>query len=320
MDTKVMPVLALVVPCYNEAKILPDTAESLKAKLLRLVNDGIISDLSRIWFVDDGSEDSTWDLIDQLSRNDQIFVGIKLTRNYGHQFALYAGMMEANADVLITLDADLQDDIAAIEDMLSSFQRGNEIVYGVRSNRESDTVFKRITARTHYQLLSILGVTSVRDHADFRLMSRRAVELLSHYREANLYLRGIVPLLGLPSDIVYYKRLARMAGETKYPFRKMLALSVSGLTSFSIVPLRLISALGLSVFLVALCLGLWALWATFFDSATVPGWSSTVIPIYLLGGLQLLAIGVAGEYIGKIFLEAKKRPLYHVETRTGTSD
>lgn len=320
MDSTIQPVLALVVPCYNEAKILPETARILQAEMLRLVEIGLVSKRSKIWFVDDGSQDITWDLIDQLSTDNELFAGIKLTRNYGHQHALYAGMMEAKADLLITLDADLQDDIAAIEDMLYSFNRGNEIVYGVRSNRGADTAFKRTTARVHYKLLSLLGVNSIPDHADFRLMSRRAVKLLSEYREANLYLRGIVPLLGLSSDIVYYERRARSAGETKYPFSKMVALSVSGLTSFSIVPLRLISAVGLLVFLIASCLGLWALWATFFDPGTVPGWSSTVIPIYLLGGLQLLAIGVAGEYVGKIFIEAKKRPLYHIETRSGVDD
>ena len=317
MNSTIKPVLALVVPCYNEVDVLPVTAQNLERELRRLMELDLVSTQSRIYFVDDGSRDQSWALIEKLTAGDVIFAGIKLARNYGHQYALYAGMMEVDADVLVTLDADLQDDIGAIEKMLASFSRGNDIVYGVRDNRESDTAFKRVTARVHYGLLSIMGVDSVQDHADFRLMSRRAVGFLAEYREANLYLRGIVPLLGLRSDQVYYRRGERLAGDSKYPLTKMLALSVSGLTSFSILPLRLISVVGLLVFFIALALGLWALYATLFGPGTVPGWASTVIPIYLLGGLQLLAIGVAGEYIGKIFIEAKNRPLYQVEERSG---
>lgn len=320
MNVVDQPVLALVLPCYNEEQILPDTARRLQAELRRLIDAELISGKSRIYFIDDGSSDRTWALIEQLASDDGIFAGIKLARNYGHQYALYAGLMEADADALVSLDADLQDDIGVIEQMLASFRVGNEIVYGVRSDRESDTRFKRYTAKAHYGLLAKMGIETVQDHADFRLMSRRAVSFLSEYREANLYLRGIVPLLGLPSDKVYYSRGERLAGESKYPFTRMLSLSLQGLTSFSILPLRIISGLGLLVFFVALGMGFWALFAALFGPGTVPGWASTVIPIYLLGGLQLLAIGVAGEYIGKTFIEAKGRPLYQVEQRRGMEE
>jgi glycosyltransferase involved in cell wall biosynthesis len=317
MTSSAAPVLGLVVPCYNEEQILPMTAQRLQEELARLVSVGLVSDASRIYFVDDGSSDSTWSLIDGLTEQDSVFAGVKLARNYGHQYALYAGLMEADADAIISLDADLQDDISVMEQMVESFNRGNEVVYGVRSNRENDTRFKRYTARAHYWLLSRMGIETVENHADFRLMSRRAVSFLGEYREANLYLRGIVPLLGLPSDKVYYSRGKRLAGESKYPFARMLSLSLQGLTSFSILPLRIISALGMLVFVIALGMGGWALLSALFGPGTVPGWASTVIPIYLLGGLQLLAIGVAGEYIGKTFIEAKARPLYQIEQRRG---
>ena len=317
MNTVTNPVIALVLPCYNEEQILPLTARKLASELQRLVDSGLVSAQSKIVFVDDGSCDSTWSLIEQLSAGDSVFAGIKLARNYGHQYALYAGLMETEADALISLDADLQDDVAVIEKMVTFFRAGSEIVYGVRNNRESDTRFKRYTAAAHYWLLSKMGIETVPDHADFRLMSRRAVNFLGEYREANLYLRGIVPLLGLRSDKVYFSRGVRLAGESKYPFRRMLSLSLQGLTSFSIVPLRIISVLGMMVFFIALGLGCWALAATLFGPGTVPGWASTVIPIYLLGGLQLLALGVAGEYVGKTFIESKGRPLYQVEARLG---
>ena len=317
MTTGKAPVLGLVLPCFNEEEILPATAGRLEAKLSQLVDDGLVAAESRIYFVDDGSADRTWQLIQGLCARSASVAGIKLSRNYGQQYALYAGLMEASGDALITLDADLQDDIDAIDDMLASFGRGNDVVYGVRANRESDTFFKRYTAKIHYGLLSRMGVATVHNHADFRLLSRRAVDFLGEYREANLYLRGIVPLLGLPSDQVFYTRSERLAGDTKYSLGRMLGLSLQGLTSFSIVPLRVISVLGMVVFCIALALGGWALYAAVWGPGTVPGWASTVIPIYLLGGLQLLAIGVAGEYIGKTFMEAKGRPLYQVEQRSG---
>lgn len=317
METKQAPVLGLIIPCFNEQQVLPSTSQTLANEMHRLINAEVISPKSCIYFIDDGSEDKTWQQICELSDADSIFGGIKLARNYGHQYAVYAGLMETSADAYISLDADLQDDIGAIEKMLASFSRGNEIVYGVRENRDSDTLFKRFTAKIHYWLLAKMGIRSVQNHADFRLMSRRAVEFLGEYKEANLYLRGIVPLLGLPSEKVYYTRSARLLGESKYPFSRMLSLSVQGLTSFSILPLRVISVLGVTVFLIALGLGGWALAAAFGEQGTAPGWASTVIPIYMLGGLQLLAIGIAGEYVGKTFMESKGRPRYQVESRLG---
>lgn len=319
MDSK-PPVLALVVPCYNEQQILRESGQRLQNELSILVSEGIVSADSSICFVDDGSVDSTWELIDELSAGEGNFTGLKLNRNYGHQFALYAGLVESDADVMVSLDADLQDDISVIRQMLALHRDGNEIVYGVRENRDSDTLFKRYTARLHYGVMSKLGIETVPDHADFRLMSSRAVNLLSEYREANLYLRGIVPLLGLKSSKVYFRRGERLGGESKYSLSRMLGLSVSGLTSFSVLPLRIISGLGVVVFLVALGLGAWALSAVVWGSGITPGWASTVIPIYLLGGLQLLAIGIVGEYIGKTFIEAKRRPLYQIEKRSGTDN
>lgn len=311
------PILALVLPCYNEQQVLPATAATLAAEMSRLIAQDLISPDSRIYFVDDGSDDQTWRLICELTQDNKLFAGIKLARNYGHQYALYAGLMEAQADAYISIDADLQDDISAIEKMLHSYLAGNEIVYGVRDNRDSDTFFKRHSAKLHYGLLARMGIETVQNHADFRLMSKRAVEFLEQYKESNLYLRGIIPLLGLRSDQVHYRRGERLAGESKYPFRKMFSLSVQGLTSFSVLPLRIISLLGLIVFIIAIGLGTWSLYAALWGVGTVPGWASTVIPIYLLGGLQLLAIGVAGEYIGKTFMQAKNRPRYLVEKRQG---
>lgn len=317
MTDATTPVLGLVVPCFNEEEVLPACIARLTAELSSLVDEGLVDDASHICFVDDGSSDHTWRLIEAYAADNPRIRGLKLSRNYGHQYALYAGLMEADADALVSLDADLQDDVGVIRNMLALFRDGNDIVYGVRDNRDADSAFKRVTARLHYRLLGKLGVATVPDHADFRLMSRRAVQFLGEYREANLYLRGIVPMLGLPSATVTYRRHARLAGSTKYPLHKMLGLALEGLTSFSILPLRVITLLGVLVFLVAMGLGLWALSAALWGEGTAPGWASTVIPIYLLGGLQLLAIGVAGEYIGKAFLEAKKRPLYQVEQRLG---
>ncbi len=311
------PRLALIVPCYNEEPILQQSAALLRDTLRELVAAGLAAGSSTVCLVDDGSTDGTWGIIEGLAAGDKAFAGLKLNRNYGHQYALYAGLMEADADVLISLDADLQDDIGVIPEMLRLYREGHDIVYGVRDNRDSDSRFKRYSAALHYRLLGLLGVRSVPDHADFRLLSRRAVSFLADYRESNLYLRGIVPLLGLRSAQVPYRRGTRLAGATKYSLPRMLGLSLRGVTSFSIMPLRVIAVLGVLVFLVAVGLGCWALYAALWGGGTTPGWASTVIPIYLLGGLQLLAIGVAGEYIGKTFIETKRRPLYQVERRLG---
>ncbi len=313
MPSDKMPVLGLVVPCMNEEQALPQTAVALKLKIESLVGRGVIGQASKVYFVDDGSTDATWTTICDLAESDERFEGIKLTRNFGHQYAVYAGLMHAKGDALISIDADLQDDVNAIDTMVEKYLEGSEIVYGVRADRHSDKRFKRWTASMHYWLSGRLGVRTIPNHADFRLLSRRAVSILGQYRETNLYLRGIVPLLGLQSSEVYYTRTRRLAGETKYGLKDMLGLSVQGLTSFSIFPLRVISLVGLFVFLVSTAFGLWALYAAMVGHTT---WAPTGIPIYLLGGLQILAIGIVGEYVGKTYLEVKSRPTYLIEKTT----
>ena len=314
MTSSEPPVIGIVVPCFNEELVLPETARQLRGKLEALAERGTISSDSKVWFVDDGSTDTTWRIIESLVADKPCFMGIKLTRNHGHQYALYAGMMKAEGDALISMDADLQDDVNAIDEMVEKFHEGAEIVYGVRDDRHTDGKFKRWTAYIHYWIAARFGIESVPNHADFRLMSAKAVRLLGQYRETNIYLRGIVPLLGLKTDRVYYARGARHAGETKYHLRAMIGLSTQGITSFSMAPLRFIALVGALVFLASLGLSGWALWAKLTESSTlIDGWASTVIPIYLLGGLQLLAIGIAGEYIGKAYMEVKNRPLYQVE-------
>jgi glycosyltransferase involved in cell wall biosynthesis len=314
MPPKKVLQLGLVVPCLNEEQALPGSASALKSKIESLVDRGLIAGTSKIYFVDDGSTDGTWATISRLVESSDCFEGIKLTRNFGHQYAVYAGLMHAQGDALISIDADLQDDINAIDDMIHKYLEGNEIVYGVRADRLSDKKRKRWTASMHYWFSHRLGVPTIPHHADFRLLSRRAVSLLSQYRETNLYLRGVVPLLGLQSAEVFYTRSRRLAGVSKYGLRDMFGLSVEGITSFSIVPLRIISMLGLIVFLVSTGFGLWALYAAIVGQTTpIQGWAPTGIPIYLLGGLQILAIGVVGEYIGKTYLEVKGRPTYLIE-------
>lgn len=314
MSEQRKPVIGLVLPCFNEEQALPITVEMLDAELDRLAGAGLIDPRSRIYLVDDGSTDSTWQTICGFIEAGRPVTGVKLSRNHGHQHALYAGLMEAHGDALISLDADLQDDIGAIEEMVRLYTEGKEIVFGVRGDRSSDGLFKRWSARGHYRLSRMMGIETVPNHADFRLMSRRAIEFLRQYRETNLYLRGIVPLLGLETDIVYFKRAERVAGTSKYDLPRMISLSIKGLTSFSIAPLRFIALMGVLVFTVSVILGGWALAAVLFTDEAVPGWASTVIPIYLLGGLQLLALGVVGEYIGKAYMEVKNRPLYQIET------
>jgi glycosyltransferase involved in cell wall biosynthesis len=310
------PRISLVIPCFNEEDVLPIAARTLAEELAALVRDGLITPASRIVFVDDGSADRTWEIISSLAQSGGPYSGIRLTRNFGHQYALYAGLMLAPGDALVSLDADLQDDVSAIRDMVLAFKEGKDIVYGVRSDCTTDSSFKRVTASLHYKLSRWLGVETVPNHADFRLMSRRAINLLGQYRESNLYLRGMVPLLGLPTGVVTFKREARAGGQSKYSLAKMISLSVRGLTSFSIMPLRMISVLGLVVFAVSMVMGVWAFIAAVTGLGVVPGWASTVIPVYILGGFQLLALGVVGEYIGKTYMEVKRRPLFLVqETR-----
>ena len=287
--------LAIVVPCYNEEQVLPETTRRLSELLQRLADSGKVSDSSRIYFVDDGSRDQTWPLIEQLAQANPLIKGIKLSRNRGHQNALLSGLMIAEGDVVISVDADLQDDLDAIVEMLDAHSQGSDVVYGVRSRRDTDTFFKRFTAQAYYKLLQIMGVDVVFDHADYRLLSRRAIEALQGYEETNLFLRGIIPTLGFKSSKVYYERHERFAGESKYPVHKMLALAIEGITSFSPMPLRMIAAFGIFVTIISAFLGLWAVAVRLFTDSAVPGWASTAVPIYFLGGLQLLGIGVIGE-------------------------
>lgn len=312
------PVLGIVVPCFNEEEVLPETARRLADLLTRLVQAGQVSRLSAVWFVDDGSRDRTWEMIRAMAEEPgSVFRGIKLSRNRGHQAALLAGLMRAEGDALISIDADLQDDLDAIPKMIAAQTQGCDIVYGVRSSRATDTAFKRFTAEAYYVLLRKLGVDLVFNHADYRLMSRRSVESLRQFPESNLFLRGLIPQLGYRSCQVEYARLERYAGSSKYPLGKMLALAWQGVTSFSTAPLRVITVLGMAVSLTSLGLGAWALLIRLTTDEAVPGWASTVVPLFLLSGVQLLSLGMIGEYVAKIFVEAKRRPLYFVECEAG---
>ncbi len=308
--------LYIVVPCYKEEEVLPETSRRLKEKLQTLAQSGMISADSRVLFVDDGSSDRTWEIIARLHQQDaSTFSGVKLSRNRGHQNALLAGMEEAarHGDVIITMDADLQDDIDAVDRMLEKYREGCEIVYGVRSSRAKDTFFKRATAHGYYRFMQMMGVDIVYDHADYRLMSRRAVEALLSFSEVNLFLRGMVPLVGFKTDTVLYERGERFAGESKYPLKKMIAFALDGITSFSVKPIRLILNLGVVIFVVSVLILLYSLIRKLCGH-TVSGWASLVCSIWALGGIQLLALGVIGEYIGKIYNETKRRPRYIIET------
>ncbi len=307
-----LPVLSVVVPCFNEQEVLPETARRLGALLGTLVAQEQVATSSHVCFVDDGSADRTWAIVQALHGEDPRFGGLRLSRNRGHQNALLAGLLTVQGDVVVTIDADLQDDLDAIRTMLLAHRQGADIVYGVRSLRATDTALKRQTARMFYRLLGWLGVDVVFDHADFRLMNRRTIDVLRSYDESNLFLRALIPKLGFTTEIVTYERGERFAGESKYPFRKMLALAVEGVTSFSTRPLRIITLLGLFMSALAMALTIWAIAATVIFQATIPGWASTVIPIYVVCGVQLLSMGVIGEYIGKIYLETKRRPRFHI--------
>ena len=306
------PRLALVVPCYNEEEALGET----NRQLLRLLDSlkGRIDETSTVTYIDDGSRDATWSLIEKFHNEDARVRGLKLSRNFGHQHALLAGLLSVPGDILISLDADLQDDLTVIPRMIEEYEKGAQIVYGVRYRRESDTWFKRTTARLYYRGLRYFGVEIVPDHADFRLMARRALETLRDFHEVNLFLRGIVPLLGFKTAIVKYNRLPRMAGETKYPLRKMITLAIDGITSFSSMPLQWITRMGFLISFTSILFGLWAVYVKFFGTGWVPGWASIVVPIFFLGGLQLLALGVIGNYIAKMYLETKQRPRFIIET------
>ena len=309
-----MKTIYLVLPCYNEEEVLHETASRLKVKMEQLKSENKITEDSRITFVDDGSKDRTCSIIEELNQSDDIFAGVKLSRNKGHQNALLAGLMTVkdHCDAAISLDADLQDDINVIDKFIDKFIDGCDVVYGVRSDRSTDTFFKRTTAQGFYKVMSMLGVDIVYNHADYRLMSKRALNELEKFEEVNLFLRGLVPLIGFKSDIVTYERNERFAGESKYPLKKMISFAFEGITSFSVKPIRFILDIGILMFTTSLLFLVYflILWAT---GKTVQGWATIVISIWMLGGIQLLCLGVIGEYIGKIYMESKKRPKFIID-------
>jgi glycosyltransferase involved in cell wall biosynthesis len=309
----VTPALAIVVPCYNEEAVLSGTIKVLSELLLGLVLARKVCVESKLYFVDDGSADNTWNILEQAAADNPRVTAIKLSRNKGHQNALYAGLCQTHEDVVISIDADLQDGAENIEAMLDEYLRGNEVVYGVRAERDSDSFFKRITAEGYYYLMRKLGVDLVFNHADFRLLSRRVVDVLLEYPETNLFLRGMVRELGFQSSTVEYKRRAREAGESKYPFRRMLSLAWRGITAFSIAPLRAITVLGLVSGFLSLSLIGWVLVVKLFTADAVPGWASILVPLLFIGSVQLLCLGVIGEYLAKIYEEVKRRPRFHVD-------
>lgn len=306
--------LAIVVPCYNEEEMLALSSEALRGVLKDLAGKGKITEDSFILFVDDGSRDATWELIEKEHRKYPQVKGLKLAGNVGHQFALTAGLLTAKdmSGVTVSIDADLQDDILVIEEMIDKFQEGCDVVYGVRSDRKTDSFFKRTTAQAFYKLMAVMGVKTVYNHADFRLMSKRALEEFSKYQENNLFLRGMIPLLGYKTDQVYYERKERVAGESKYPLGKMLSLAFNGISSFSVKPISLIIGLGVCIVAGSVLAALYAL-ISYFTGHVVAGWTSLILSIWFIGGVQLLSIGLIGQYIGKIYIEVKHRPRYHIE-------
>ena len=307
-------VLYIVVPCYNEQEVLPETAKRLNEKLNGLKCEKKISDKSRIVFVNDGSKDDTREIINRLCGENKNFCGITLSRNCGHQNALIAGLDYAaeRCDAAVSIDADLQDDINAIDQMIEKYQSGCEIVYGVRKSRKKDSFFKRNSALFFYKLLKFFGVEAVYNHADYRLMSKNALTALRNFNEVNLFLRGIVPLVGFKSDIVYYDRDRRFAGESKYPLKKMISFGLEGITSFSIKPIRMIFSAGLVMLAVSLIMLIYAL-VSYFSGHITSGWTSLILSVWAIGGLQMVSIGIIGEYIGKVYLETKRRPRYIIE-------
>ncbi len=311
------PVLYIVIPCYNEQEVLPITAPMFLKKLTQLCDDGLIADDSRIMFVNDGSSDGTWELIRALSEENEHYIGISQSRNRGHQNALLAGLMEAKdrCDISISIDCDGQDDINAMDKMVAEYLGGCDVVYGVRSSRETDSFFKRTTAQGFYKLLSKMGAEVVYNHADYRLLSARVLRELANFREVNLFLRGMVPLVGFKSTCVEYARAERLAGESKYPLKKMLALAADGITSLSVKPLRLITSFGVFVAVLSFIGVIWAI-VSALCGETVAGWASTTCIVCFVSGVQLTCLGIIGEYIGKIYLETKGRPRYIISERT----
>ena len=309
-----MSVVYFVIPCYNEEEVLPETVKRLSEKLEHLISDGIASKESRMLFVDDGSKDKTWELIEKFSSDNKYVGGVKLSRNRGHQNALLAGLMTARGkcDCVISLDADLQDDIGVIDEFVLKYQDGCEVVYGVRSSREKDTAFKRGTAQGYYKFMAALGVEIVYNHADYRLLGSRALDALAEYKEVNLFLRGIVPLIGFRSDYVYYERSERFAGESKYPLKKMIRFAVDGITSFSVKPLKIISNAGIIICILSFIFFIYAI-VSVITGSSVAGWASLMCSIWFLGGIQMLGIGIVGTYVGKIYSESKHRPRFIID-------
>ncbi|WP_252247655.1 glycosyltransferase family 2 protein [Clostridium sp. ZS6] len=304
-------ILYLVIPCYNEEEVLHETARRLIEKIITMIENEIISKESKILFVNDGSKDKTWSIIEELHNQNNIFSGVNLSRNRGHQNALLAGLMTAKevADITISLDADLQDDVDVIDKFVEQYYGGIDIVYGVRSSRQTDTFFKRTTALAFYKLMSTLGVDMIYNHADYRLMSKRVLEGLSQFREVNLFLRGMVPLVGYKYSIVEYERHERFAGKSKYPLKKMIAFALDGITSLSVKPIRIITGLGFIIFCISVIVAIYSLVVNFIEN-TITGWTSLILSIWMLSGIQLLSLGVIGEYIGKIYNETKQRPKF----------
>ena len=305
------PVLYVVVPCYNEEEVLEETTRQLKAKLEKLIKGKEISHKSRVMYVNDGSKDRTWEMIQEIHKTEKLFTGVSLSRNRGHQNALLGGLMTAKkyADVVISMDADLQDDINAIDEMILKYKQGNDIVYGVRSARKKDTFFKRVTAEGFYKFMKFLGVDCVYNHADYRLTSKRVLDEFENYQEVNLFLRGMFPLVGFKSDVVYYERKERFAGESKYPLKKMLNFAWDGITSFSVKPLRFICSLGFIILFISIGIMIYSL-VRYLTGNTVSGWTFLSISIWFIGGLQMISIGIIGEYVGKMYNETKHRPRY----------
>lgn len=311
-----LPILYIVIPCYNEEEVLKETTKRLKLKLKKLLKEKIISTKSRVMYVNDGSKDKTWDIIKEINSKEKLFTGISLSRNRGHQNALLAGLLTSKdyADIVISMDSDLQDDIDAIDEMIKKYLEGNDIVYGVRSKRKKDSFFKKKTAEGFYKIMNILGVECIYNHADYRLTSKRVLEELSNYKEVNLFLRGIFPLIGYKSDIVYYERNERFAGKSKYPLSKMLNFAWDGITSFSIKPLRMICVLGFIILFISILIMIYSIIRKITGN-TVLGWTFLSISIWFIGGIQMISIGIIGEYIGKMYQETKKRPRYIIEEK-----
>lgn len=310
-------ILYIVIPCYNEEKVLPITAPIFLEKITQLVSEGAISDKSRIMFVNDGSRDKTWEIINDLSKKDKHYIGISQSRNRGHQNAVWAGLMESRGkcDITISIDCDGQDDVNAMDKMVEEYHNGCEIVYGVRSKRDTDTFFKRFTAESFYKLLNWMGAEVVFNHADYRLISERVLQELANFKEVNIFLRGMIPLVGFKSTSVFYERHERIAGESHYPLKKMLALAFDGITSLSVKPIRMVTGLGLFVSILSFIGIVWSVVTSFLGN-TVAGWASSVCIQCFMGGIQLLCLGVIGEYVGKIYLETKARPRYIISERT----